>query len=76
MDIDNGANASAATMTLTGLDTAFSVVIPKGESLNDMLAIAAGELAQFYVTLTTFRVNNLPTWHIVKQVVENGGATV
>ena len=76
LDIDNGANASAATMTLTGLDTAFSVVIPKGESLNDMLAIAAGELAQFYVTLTTFRVNNLPTWHIVKQVVENGGATV
>lgn len=76
LDVDNSANASAATMTLTGLDTAFSVVVPKGESLNDMLAIAAGELARFYITLSTFRVNNLPTWHIVKQVVENGGATV
>lgn len=75
LDIDNSANTSAATMTLTGLDTTFSVVVPEGESLNDMLAIAAGELARFYITLSTFRVNNLPTWHIVKQVVENGGAT-
>jgi hypothetical protein len=74
LDIDNSANASAATMTLTGLDTAFSVVVPEGESLTDMLAIAAGELARFYITLSTFRINNLPTWHIVKQVVENGGA--
>ena len=75
LDIDNSANASAATMTFTGLDTAFSVVVPEGKSLNDMLAIAAGELARFYITLSTFRVNNLPTWHIAKQVVENGGAT-
>lgn len=74
LDIDNSANTGAATMTLTGLDTAFSVVIPEGESLNDMLSIAAGELARFYFTLSTFRINNLPTWHIVKQVVENGGA--
>jgi len=74
LDIDNSANTGAATMTLTGLDTAFSVVVPEGESLTDMLAIAAGELARFYITLSTFRVNNLPTWHIVKQVVENGGA--
>lgn len=74
LDIDNSANTGAATMTLTGLDTTFSVVVPEGESLTDMLAIAAGELARFYITLSTFRVNNLPTWHIVKQVVENGGA--
>lgn len=74
LDIDNSANTGAATLTLTGLDTTFSVVVPEGESLTDMLAIAAGELARFYITLTTFRVNNLPTWHIVKQVVENGGA--
>jgi len=74
LDIDNSANTGAATMTLTGLDTTFSVVVPEGESLNDMLAIAAGELARFYITLSTFRVNNLPTWHVVKQVVENGGA--
>lgn len=76
LDIDNSANASAVTMTLTGLDTTFSIVVPKGESLNDMLSIAAGELARFYITLSSFRVNNLPTWHIMKQVVENGGATV
>ena len=75
LDIDNSANTGAATLTLTGLDSTFSVVVPEGESLNDMLAIAAGELARFYITLSTFRVNNLPTWHIVKQVVENGGAT-
>jgi hypothetical protein len=75
LDIDNSANTGAATMTLTGRDTTFSVVVPEGESLNDMLAIAAGELAQFYITLTTFRINNLPTWHILKQIVENGGAT-
>ena len=74
LDVDNSANTGAATMTLTGLDTAFSVVVPEGESLNDMLAIAAGELARFYISLSTFRINNLPTWHIVKQVVENGGA--
>ena len=74
LDIDNSANTGAATMTLTGLDSTFSVVVPEGESLTDMLAIAAGELARFYITLSTFRVNNLPTWHIVKQVVENGGA--
>ena len=75
LDIDNSANTGAATMTLTGLDTTFSVVVPKGESLTDMLSIAAGELARFYISLSTFRVNNLPTWHILKQVVENGGAT-
>ena len=76
LDIDNSANTGAATMTLTGLDTTFSVIVPKGESLNDMLAIAAGELARFYITLSSFRINNLPTWHIMKQIVENGGATV
>ena len=74
LDIDNSANTGAATMTLTGLDTTFSVVVPKGESLNDMLAIASGELAELYFTKTTFMVNNLPTWKVVKQVVENGGA--
>lgn len=75
LDIDNSANTGAATMTLTGLDTTLSVVVHEGESLTDMLAITAGELARFYITLTTFRINNLPTWQIVKQVVENGGAT-
>jgi hypothetical protein len=75
LDIDNSANTGAATISFADIaNNTASVVIPKGENLNDMLAIAAGELARFYITLSTFRINNLPTWHIVKQVVENGGA--
>jgi hypothetical protein len=75
LDIDNSASTGAATISFTNItNNTASVVIPKGENLNDMLSIAAGELARFYITLSTFRVNKLPTWHIVKQVVENGGA--
>ena len=39
-----------------------------------MLKFAGGELAVLYFTLTAFKVNNLPTWQVLKQVVENGGA--
>lgn len=74
LDIDNSANTVAATATLTGLDTAFSVVVPSGQSLSQMLTFAAGEMAELYFTQTAFKVNNLPTWKLVKQVVENGGA--
>lgn len=73
--IDNTANASDATeIGLSGLDSTFSVVVPKGQSLVDMLTFAGGELAVLYFTLTAFKVNNLPTWQVLKQVVENGGA--
>ena len=74
LDIDNSANTVAATATLTGLDTAFSIVVPSGQSLSQMLIFAAGEMAELYFTQTAFKVNNLPTWKLVKQVVENGGA--
>jgi hypothetical protein len=74
LDVDNSANTVETMVTLTGLDNAFSVVVPKGESLVDMLTFAGGELAVLYFTLTAFRVNNLPTWQVLKQVVENGGA--
>ena len=74
LDIDNSANTVAATATLTGLDTAFSVVVPSGQSLSQMLTFAAGEMSEIYFTQTAFRVNDLPTWKLVKQTVENGGA--
>ena len=74
LDIDNSANTVAVTASLTGLDMAFSVVVPSGQSLAQMLTFAAGEMAELYFTQTAFKVNNLPTWKIVKQVVENGGA--
>ena len=75
LDVDNTANATVSmSASLTGLDSAFSVVVPKGENLADMLTFAGGELAVLYFTLTAFRVNNLPTWQVLKQVVENGGA--
>jgi hypothetical protein len=38
-----------------------------------MLSFAAGEMAELYFTQTAFKVNNLPTWKLVKQTVENGG---
>ena len=74
LDVDNSANTVETVITLTGLDNTFSVVVPKGESLVDMLTFAGGELAVLYFTLTAFKVNNLPTWQVLKQVVENGGA--
>lgn len=74
LDIDNSAGTVAATASLTGLDTAFSIVVPKGQSLAQMLTFAAGERAELYFTQTAFKVNNLPTWKLVKQIVENGGA--
>ncbi len=74
LDIDNSANTVAAGVTLTGLDTEFSVVVPSGQSLAQMLTFAAGEMAELYFTQTAFTVNNLPTWKLVKQIVENGGA--
>ena len=74
LDVDNSANTVETVASLTGLDNAFSVVVPKGQSLVDMLTFAGGELATLYFTLTAFKVNNLPTWQVLKQVVENGGA--
>ena len=74
LDIDNRSSSYETQATLIGLDMGYSVVVPKGQSLAQMLAFAAGEMAELYFTQTAFRVNNLPTWKIVKQVVENGGA--
>ena len=56
----------------TALNNTISVVVPKGESLSDMLAIAPGTTCELYFTLTAFQLNSLPTWKIVRQDVENG----
>ena len=78
LDIDNSANTVAVEAKLTGFDEVenptFSVVVQKGKNLTQMLTFAAGERAELYFTQTAFKVNNLPTWKLVKQVVENGGA--
>ena len=65
----------AAGITVAGLDSTFSVVVSSGVNLStDILSFAAGEMAALYFTLTPFKINNLPTWQVMKQVVEDGGA--
>ena len=67
---ENG-TAAAASFQLDGtLGTDYNVIIPKGETWSDMTALAAGEMAQFYFTLSSFQFDNIPTWKVVKQVVE------
>ena len=77
LDIDNSMNTVSAEATLPefeGENPTFSIVVPEGENLTQMLTFASGEMAELYFTQTAFKVNNLPTWKIAKQVVENGGA--
>ena len=74
VDIDNTANAVETAAMLEGLDSEFSVVVQKGETVFDLLTFAPGELSELYFTQTAFRVNDLPTWKLVKNVVEDGGA--
>lgn len=74
VDIDNTANTVETAAALDGLGNSFSVVVQKGESVLDLLTFAPGELSELYFTQTAFRVNDLPTWKLVKNVVEDGGA--
>ena len=73
LDVTN-LSANDRSLTLTGLDTAFSVVVKAGDDLSETLTVAAGEMARYYFTMTAFRVNSLPTWQVAKEAVENGGA--
>ena len=73
LDVTN-LSANDRSLTLTGLDTAFSVVVKAGDDLSEILTVAAGEMARYYFTMTAFRVNSLPTWQVAKEAVENGGA--
>ena len=85
LDVANKSSANTLTLSLdsTALDTTFGVVVPDGETLNDMFTIVAGEMAEFYFTLTQFTktvtVNQtsvtIPMYKIVKQVVVDATAT-
>lgn len=55
---------------LSGLGTIFNVVIPVNENLTDMLTFAPGDMAELYFTQTSFTVEGLPAWKIVRQDVE------
>ena len=72
---DNWALAYPSISFGAGLDNTFKVVVPKDESLVDWLKIAPGETSEFYFTLTSFKLSNMPTYKVVKQTVEDGGAS-
>jgi hypothetical protein len=75
IDVVNGYEVSgtptAASFSLAGtIGTDYNLIVPEGEDWSEMSALAAGEMAQFYFTLSAFSINDKPTWKIVKQVVE------
>jgi hypothetical protein len=62
---------TAASFSLAGtIGTDYNIIVPEGEDWSEMSALAAGEMAQFYFTLSAFAINDKPTWKVVKQVVE------
>lgn len=75
IDVVNGYEVSgtptAASFSLAGtIGTDYNLIVPEGEDWSEMSALAAGEMAQFYFTLSAFAINDKPTWKIVKQTVE------
>lgn len=60
---------------ISGMGSSISVVIPADEDLNEMLSFAPGTTCELYFTQTAFNVNSKPTWKVVRQDVENGGAS-
>ena len=75
IDMVNGYEVSgtptAASFSLAGtIGTDYNIIVPEGEDWSEMSALAAGEMAQFYFTLSAFAINDKPTWKVVKQVVE------
>lgn len=52
-----------------------SVVVPAGEDLQEMLKFAPGTMCELYFTQTAFNVDSKPTWKVVRQDVEDGGAS-
>lgn len=75
LDVTNtyteGGTSSAASFSLNGtIGTDFNIVVPKDESFAEMTTLEAGEMAEFYFTRTSFELGGLPTWKVVKQVVD------
>lgn len=77
LDVANKSSANTLTLSLdsNALDTTFGVVVPDGDDLTTMFTIAAGEMAEFYFTLTQFTKTpsggsgTIPMYMVVKQVV-------
>lgn len=62
---------TAANFILAGtIGTDYNIIVPKGEDWSEMSALEAGEMAEYYFTLSAFALGGLPTWKIVKQPVE------
>ena len=75
LDVTNtyteGGTTAAASFSLNGtIGTNFNLVVPKDESFAEMTTLEAGEMAEFYFTRTSFELSGLPTWKVVKQVVD------
>lgn len=75
LDVTNtyteGGTPAAASFSLNGtIGTNFNLVVPKDESFAEMTTLEAGEMAEFYFTRTSFELSGLPTWKVVKQVVD------
>lgn len=75
LDVVNGyapeGTAAAASFALAGtIGTDYNIVVPKGADWSEMSALKAGEMAEYYFTLSSFALGGLPTWKIVKQTVE------
>ena len=61
---------------ISGLDSSVCVVVPKGEGLAEILTAEPGSMFELYFTMTSFELSGLPTWKVVRQDVENGGAVL
>ena len=62
---------TAASFSLAGtIGTDYNIIVPEGEDWSEMSALAAGEMAVYYFTLSAFQINNKPTWEVMKKVVE------
>ena len=70
-EVDGTPTPTAASFQLDGtLGTNYNLIVPKGETWSDMTALEAGEMASFYFTRSAFQRDNVPTWEVVKKVVE------
>lgn len=70
-EADGTPTPTAASFQLDGtLGTDYNLIVPKGETWSDMTALAAGEMAVYYFTLSAFAIDDLPTWEVTKKVVE------
>ena len=60
---------------IPAMGNSIKIVVPSGEDLNEMLAFEPGTMCELYFTQTAFNLDDKPTWKIVRQDVENGGAS-